>query len=234
MSMSNTWLIILGVALVAAGVFAWILLSPGDDAIETGETVEPYVEEVVVEVPVTVEVVEPAEVEATTVAETPPLWAVDGVIDIGEYANTIDVIDVEIHWTNDANVLRVALESPGTGYVAIGFDPERRMEGANFIIGYVQEGVAYVRDDFGTGPTSHAPDDERGGVDNVLSAAGSEWADHTVIEFVIPLDSGDEMDKPLLPGGTYSVLVAYHDLQDGFTARHSRTGAGEITLDLAP
>jgi hypothetical protein len=239
-SMSNTLLIILAVALVAAGVMAWVLLSPGDAAPEAPETTDPdhvYVE------PITVEpepagqetvVLEPPGPEETAPTRPSQLWAVDGVIDLGEYAHSTVVIDVTVHWLSDGNSLRVGLESPGTGYVAIGFDPVRGMEGANYIIGYVQEGEVFVRDDFGTGPTDHAPDTERAGQDNILASAGSEWADHTVLEFMIPLDSGDDLDKPLRPGGTYRILVSYHDLQDGFAARHSRRGSGEIQLDPMP
>jgi hypothetical protein len=233
--MNNTLLIILAAALVVAGVVGWLILSPGDGAPEVEEPTEHvFVEPVPLEpVPLEPEVEpEPAREESAVVPS--PLWAVDGVIDLGEYTRSTTVSDVSIHWSNDTNMLRIGLESPGTGYVSIGFDPVRRMEGANIIIGYVREGEAFVRDDFGTGPTDHAADTDRGGQDNVLSYAGTEWADHTVFEFVIPLDSGDEMDKPLRPGETYEILVAYHDLQDGFSATHSRRGAGEIQLTSVP
>jgi len=240
--MNNTLLIILAVALVAVGVVGWIILSSGDDLPEAAESADHvYVTPVPTESSTTPsaeseEEPEPESETETAVSESTTsvgIWAVDGVVDLGEYVHSTTVSDVAVHWSNDGNLLRIALESPGTGYVSIGLDPVDRMEGANFIIGYVQEGEAYVRDDFGTGPTSHAADTERGGEDNVLSFAGTEWADHTVLEFVIPLDSGDEMDKALVPGRTYDILVAYHDLQDGFTSRHSRRGEGTITLDPA-
>jgi len=108
------------------------------------------------------------------------------------------------------------------------------MEGANYIIGYVEEGKGYIRDDYGNGTTSHIADTDRGGRDDITAFAGAEWPDQTILEFTIPLDSGDAMDKPLVPGSTYTVLLAYHDLQDGFALRHSRRGLGEIQLDPAP
>lgn len=239
MDSNNTFLIILAVGLLAAGLAVWLLLSfPVGDA-EAPATTDPehvYAEPVTAEselAPV-VPVETPIQTEPAVVVQPQALSAVDGVIDLGEYAHSTRIIDVAVHWTSDGNVLRVGLESPGTGYVGIGFDPEGRMDRANFIIGYVQEGDVFVRDDFGIGPTEHAADTDRGGEDNVLSSAGSEWADHTVIEFVIPLDSGDEMDKALRPGWTYSILVSYHDLLDGFSTRHSRRGSGEIQLDPVP
>jgi len=233
--MSNTLLwIILGVALVAGGIAAWLLLSPQDAVPTAPEVAEPNVSEPTETEPAVVVAPEPVQTESAILVEPSPPWAIDGVVDLGEYPHSTTIVDVQVSWANDSNLLRVGLESPGTGYVALGLDPETQMEGANYIIGYVNEGDTFIRDDFGTSPTGHTADTDRGGANNILSSAGSEWADHTVLEFAIPLDSGDAMDKPLRPGGTYEVFVAYHDLQDGFDARHSRRGSGEIQLDPAP
>ncbi len=251
--MNSTWLIILGV--LAAGLAVFLLLptvlperapdvedpavmdiepevvAEAEDA--APETAEPEPEdeatETEQETAETAEDVTPEEVTARVTG-----YSIDGVIGATEYAHHSEVAGVEIHWSNDATYLRMGLVAPGTGYVSIGFDPVRRMEGANYVIGYVQDGKGYFRDDFGTEPTAHMADVDRGGQDNIISSAGAEWADQTILEFIIPLDSGDEMDKPLVPGNTYTVLLAYHDLQDGFVARHSRRGSGEIQLDTVP
>jgi hypothetical protein len=241
--MNNTLLIILAVALVAVGVVGWFILSSDNELPEAEESGDHVFVEPVPAVPTAADVTEVESTKPQTESSSGPtadvmpvstMWAVDGVIDLGEYAHSTTVVDVKVHWWNDANMLRIGLESPGTGYVAIGFDPVRGMEGANYIIGYVLEGEAYVRDDFGISGTTHVPDTERGGENNILLAKGSEWADHTVLEFMIPLDSGDAMDKPLRDGETYTILVAYHDLADGFAAEHSRSGTGEIQLDPVP
>jgi len=246
--MNNTWLVILGI--LAAG-FAVFLLLPHvlpepervpevpvavevePDTVEEEAAVDESTVEVEEEA---AEAVEQAEPEvATEEAPAPAIaYSIDGAIGATEYLHSTEIAGVEVYWTNDATYLRVGLVAPGTGFVAIGFDPVRQMEGANFILGYVKDGEAYFRDDFGIEPTAHMADVDRGGVDNIASSAGAEWADRTILEFIIPLDSGDEMDKPLVPGGTYTVLLAYHDLQDGFTARHSRRGSGQIQLDAAP
>ncbi len=177
-----------------------------------------------------------APVVATPVA-TPgvaPVTAIDGVIYAGEYAHSTEAAGFEVHWSNDATLLRVGLISPGTGWLAIGFDPVSRMQGANFILGAVVDGKTIVRDDFGTGAVSHSPDTASGGTDDILEAAGCEANGRTYLEFVIPLDSGDAMDKPLVPGNTYKILIAYHETNDDFGAWHSRRGSGTITLDPAP
>ncbi len=169
---------------------------------------------------------------ATQAASTGTKPAIDGTIVSGEYAHETTVAGVDVYWSNDATELNVGLVSPGTGFVAIGFDPERHMEGANIIIGAVHEGELTIRDDFGVEPYVHIEDTARGGTDDIIAAAGNEWPDQTVIEFAIPLDSGDPMDKPLLPGHEYTILASYHSLLDDFSVKHTSRGSGTITLDL--
>ncbi len=244
--MTNTWLIILGV--LVAGLAVFLLLPqflPEKAPVETSAIID-------VEPDVTAEEEQPAvtepeaDEEETEMEEAPELpvveeepapatgYSIDGAIGSTEYTNSTEIAGVKVYWANDATYLRVGLDAPGTGLVAIGFDPVRRMEGANFILGYVEDGKGYFRDDFGTESTAHMADVDLGGVENIVSSAGAEWADQTILEFIIPLDSGDAMDKPLVPGNTYTVLLAYHDLRDGFATRHSRRGTGEIQLNAVP
>ena len=176
------------------------------------------------------EVTEPAIDEPAIVATAG--YSIDGTIVSGEYAHEMTIAGVDVYWTNDAYRLRMGLVSPGTGFVAIGFDPDRQMEGANFIIASMHEGELTIRDDYGHEPTSHMEDTARGGEDNILAAAGNQWPDQTVVEFIIPLDSGDTMDKPLLPGHQYTVLVSYHSMFDDLSNRHTRRGSGTLQLDL--
>lgn len=173
---------------------------------------------------------EPIVEEPTVASETG--YSIDGTIVSGEYAHEMTITGVDVYWTNDEYRLRVGLVSPGTGFVAIGFDPERQMEGANFIIGSMHEGELTIRDDYGHESLAHMEDTARGGEDNIIAAAGNEWPDQTVIEFIIPLDSGDTTDKPLLPGHQYTILVSYHSMLDSFSNQHTRRGSGLMQLDL--
>jgi glucose/arabinose dehydrogenase len=164
---------------------------------------------------------------------TKKAWAgrLDGAIGEEEYPHMTEVVGVKVYWHNDAEKLYLGLASPGKGYVAIGLDPERQMKGANIILAAVKNGKVETRDDFGTAETSHAPDTSLGGQDNVLEAAGTESAAGTVVEFAIPLDSGDRFDKPLEPGKSYMIIVAYHRTSDSFNTRHTDRGQGRITLE---
>ncbi len=153
----------------------------------------------------------------------------DGRIADGEYVRSAQDrgSGVTLHWRNGLVVLFAALRSPGTGWVSAGFDPVNRMQGANYIIAAVTPGGLVIEDHFGSGTTSHTRDRR----DDVLRAAGTVSGGQTVVEFVIPLDSGDPEDKALVPGRTYTVLLAYHRSSTSFTAIHTARGSIQMKLE---
>jgi hypothetical protein len=172
----------------------------------------------------------PATGGAPVVRTSATLPSVDGTIKPGEYSGKVDLVGVEVNWSTDKNALRIGLVSPGTGWVAIGLDPQLMMDKANMILGAVVDGAVVARDDVGTGLFSHGPDTSAGGQDNLLAAAGREVDGKTILEFAIPLNSGDSADRPLVVGQTYKIIVAYQATSDDFSERHSRRASGEITL----
>jgi hypothetical protein len=191
---------------------------------EAGATPEPEA---------TKEVVPTEASETTSVAEVPAAtWQADGVISEGEYAHETTIGDVNLWWSSDAEFLYLAMEAPTTGWVAVGIDPVNRMQGANYVFGAVVDGQAMIWDAFGTAPVgnTHPPDEELGGTNDIVAYAGVEEDGVTRFEVQIPLDSGDEFDKLLEPGGTYAVIVAV-GASDSFDARHTSRAVGSITLD---
>ena len=66
---------------------------------------------------------------------------------------------------------------------------------------------------------------------DILEAAGTEDEGQTIVEFRIALDSGDSADKPLLPGESYPLLVAFHATSDSLSVRHTHRATAELTLD---
>ncbi len=159
-------------------------------------------------------------------------WVPDGLVHEGEYAHQIKIGSIGVWWYNDDMYLYVALEAETTGWVGIGFDPEDRMKGANYVIGAVEGDRVLAWDAYGRSPVGadHPRDTKLGGQDNIVAYGGSEAAGVTRFEFQIPLDSGDTYDKPLSPGKVYTVVVAAGS-SDAFSARHIGRGVGEIQLD---
>lgn len=124
--------------------------------------------------------------------------------------------------------LEVTVRAPTSGWVAVGFNPSNKMKDADFLIGYVKDGKAFARDDFGTGTGSHAEDAKIGGKDNLVSFSGVEKDGVTEVTFVVPRDSGDAKDSKLL-AGEHSVILAY-SRGDSFAAGHAAVAKAKIVL----
>lgn len=164
---------------------------------------------------------------AFTDIDWPP--AIDGTIAAGEYRHVLSdpQTGIDINWQNDDRYLYVGLVSPGVGWVAIGFDPERKMQGANIIIGAVTDSELVIEDHFGASPTAHRKDGEY----RIVQAAGTETDGVTTIEFILPLSGDASPDTYLTPGETVTTILAYHRSNDSFTVRHSKRSTTQITLD---
>ena len=130
-----------------------------------------------------------------------------------------------------SSTLRVILTAYTTGWVAVGFEPNSYMEGANLLIGYVENDTVYIRDDFGTGQVTHDADTNLGGTSDIEIISGQESGGETKIEFRIPMDSEDQYDKVLVDGNTYSMIFAYgHDDADDYTSGHEWAEVASIEL----
>ena len=112
-----------------------------------------------------------------------------------------------------------ALERRTEGWVAVGFDPSSRMKDANFLIGYVEDGQAFLSDQYGSGQTSHDSDESLGGTSDFSNLDGAEEEGLTWLSFTIPLDSGDRYDRPLSTGNSYKVILAAGS-SDGYGGYH--------------
>lgn len=115
-----------------------------------------------------------------------------------------------------------------TGWVSVGFNPTRKMQDGNFIIGYAADGRSVVQDHFGVRAVKHQADEEIGGKNDIVEAKCEEKDGVTTLWFVIPLNSGDSRDVVLEKGGKATVILAAGK-KDKFT-KHSWLGKTTITL----
>jgi hypothetical protein len=139
--------------------------------------------------------------------------------------------DFTFKWKVVGDSLRCMLLAPTTGWLAVGFDPTDDMQDANFIIGYVNDGTTYVRDDFGVTETMHSADVGLGGENNVTRVFGHEENGISEMRFTIPLNSGDDFDRVLVPGQTYEVIFAYgFDGADDFNSMHDEDEDTDIQI----
>ena len=165
----------------------------------------------------------PAGEELPAGVEQPP--------DDGGSAGTASVDDVRLDWILEGSDITVTVSAPTDGWIAVGFEPAMAMKDADIIIGYVSEGEAFLRDDWGDGPTSHKPDVELGGTDDLTAVSGTESEGSTTLTFTIPLNSGDEYDRALAAGTTVKVILAYgRGGADDYTSHHAWAETIEIEL----
>jgi hypothetical protein len=143
----------------------------------------------------------------------------------------VEAAGMTFEWSIDGDTIEMTVTSPEQGWVAVGFDPETIMKGANMILGYVEDGEVTVGDHYGDQLTNHSSDEELGGSDHVTVIDGSEDESGTTISFSIPLDSGDEYDKALEEGQTHTVMLAY-GTEDNFTEQHPSDGRATVEVEL--
>lgn len=125
--------------------------------------------------------------------------------------------------------LECILRGNTTGWLSVGFNPSNMMRDANFIIGYVEDGVGYIEDHFGTGNVSHEADVDLGGTDDVTLIDASQEGGVTTLHFRIPLDSGDPYDTVLEIGSTYPVIFASGN-QNDFVSYHAEIAQAVILI----
>ncbi len=170
----------------------------------------------------------------STQPEGPPVsdnvsWAADGVITAGEYRNTRSFGSYELWWKADDTYIYIGMKAETQGWVAVGFDPESMMKGADIVQGFVRDGALSIADQYSTGQFGpHKPDVEQGGTDDILVSGGKSEGGFTTIEFKRKLDTGDKLDKPLVKGA-HKVIWAYGS-DPQFTLKHSARGSSEIDL----
>lgn len=147
-----------------------------------------------------------------------------------DYQHSLTEGDMTFSWSIDGDNLAAKVSGPTTGWVSVGFNPTKKMKDADIIIGYVKNGKVKITDEYGTGATQHKSDKKIGGTDNVTVVGGTEEGNVTTIEFIIPLNSGDEKDTVLDPTANTPVILAYGPDKDSFRLKHPKTYKMTINL----
>lgn len=137
-----------------------------------------------------------------------------------DYLHKLEVKNMQFSWTVEEDKIHVKLSAKTTGWVAVGFDPEKAMGGANIIIGAVKKGKVKIEDHYADRNRGHSNDKKLGGKNDVLNPSGSEENGITTLSFTLPLDTKEKFDKPINPTKISRVTLAYGSGRDSFKARH--------------
>ncbi len=157
---------------------------------------------------------------AATAAVIFALFFMVTVAQSADYQHSVTAEKMTFDWSVVGDQLAVKLTAPTTGWVAVGFNPSKKMKDSNIVIGYVKKGEVKIVDHFGTGASQHKEDEKIGGAENVTVVGGSEEGDITTIEFSIPLNSGDEKDGVIDPNADTTVILAFGTDRDSFRMKH--------------
>ena len=140
-----------------------------------------------------------------------PVFAQDGtvIVEKDEFRLTVRIVGANAE---------ITVRGRTTGWVAVGFDPVNMMKNADIKMGYVKNGEAFARDDFGTAIFLHSDDTKVKGTSNILAIAGTESEGYTTMTFLVPRDSGDPKDAKILKGPHNVILAAGR--ADNFSSKH--------------
>ncbi|GAB6191639.1 DOMON domain-containing protein [Desulfocastanea catecholica] len=152
-------------------------------------------------------------------------------IQAAEYDHEVQDKKISFAWKVVGETLAVKMAAETEGWVGIGFNPEKEMKGANFILGYVKNGKVRLDDDFGYDANAHKSDTKLGGSSDVTLVGGTETGGMTTIEFTIPLQSGDKNDTKIDVNGDTTILLAYGAGRDSFLAKHTYRTALKVNLN---
>jgi len=129
----------------------------------------------------------------------------------------------------DEDNLVAKVSCPTKGWVAVGFDPVKKMKGANFIIGCNDNGNQIIVDNYGVKPIKHKADTLIGGKDDIIESSCFEENSITTLSFTIPLDSGDDKDVVINPGKEIKVIFAAGK-KDNLKTKHTMLAKAMITF----
>lgn len=148
-----------------------------------------------------------------------------------EYQHTLDAKEMQFSWTVENDMIHVSVSAQTTGWVGIGFDPEKAMQGANIIIGYFSEKKGTVIEDhYGNRKTGHTSDTALGGTNDVVNPVAVEEKGVTTITFSLPLESKDKWDKPIKESGMTRIMLAHGKGRDSLKNRHPYRTVYEVDL----
>ena len=148
----------------------------------------------------------------------------------GFTAEPLLVAGTEIYLAHDGDLLYVHMEADVEGWISVGFNSQGGgMNGANMILGYLDNGSPAYRDDVGQGNrhseiSSPAVVDFHFSVDNGTTTMAFSYP------LVFPDDEGFNLEG-LTPGENYTMIVAVNNSSYNISSAHSTRGSTDFMAE---
>jgi hypothetical protein len=150
---------------------------------------------------------------------------VDGKVASGEYRSsfTDPATGIAVHWQADSANIHAALESPGSGWLAIGLGSDK-MNGADMII-CLKNGMDewLVEEHLGKAFFRHSVVEKP----KLISAKAKTKDGKTILEFIFPLKLSNGME--IIPGKQIPFILAYYKDKGKFS-KHTKKSSGILVL----
>jgi len=151
-------------------------------------------------------------------------------VSVSAYDHEVKAKNISFAWKIAGDTLHGKISAKTKGWVAVGFNPSKKMKDANIIIGYVKDKDGKITDHFGDKATGHSSDTKKGGSKDVTLVSGVEEKGVTTIEFTMPLNSADKLDGTLVVDGDTLLMLAYGPDRDSFKVRHKYRTSMNVNL----
>ncbi len=153
--------------------------------------------------------------------------AIDGLIDKGEYPEsfTDGKTGITVYWQADSTNLYCALQSPGKGWLAMGFGSEG-MNGSVMIIAYQdKQGQWTAEEHSGKAFFKHVKTERP----MLVSAKTGTVKGNTVLEFCLPLKLSN--GKTINSTQPLPYILAFQK-DNPMLSKHSKKSGGQLVLTL--
>ncbi|MEI7640162.1 MAG: DOMON domain-containing protein [bacterium] len=165
-----------------------------------------------------------ANVSCTT-ATNPTTTVVDPTPNPTTGYYSVNTAGMTFQWKITGANIACKVSGPTTGWVSVAFNSAAKMDGSDYIIGYVTGGSTLtISDEHGSGH-NHSADS----VQNLTVTSGTESGGTTEILFTRALNTGDSQDKVLSKDMSLYIILAYGP-SDNLTSMHSDYGAVQTIL----
>lgn len=160
-----------------------------------------------------------AQAGETVLKQTAKAATVDGIVEIDEYSYSYNYKQLSLYLNKTSERLYAAVTAETEGWVGVGFDSSK-MDNADIIIGYIQDGKTLIKEQKGSGK-KHIDSD----IPYVKSYAMKESSGKTTLEVELILQDVIKRGQK-----TLSMIMAYGK-SDSLSKYHKLRAAVEIELE---
>lgn len=123
--------------------------------------------------------------------------------------DTIRLGRMECYYEIQQDRLHFHLTAPTEGWLAVGFNDENNIVGADLLMFSIKGDSVQFEDQFVLAAGKHPEDKACGGESNIIVESAKEASGRTSVAFSIPLNSGDKLDFIHRVGQDFWLILAY-------------------------